>query len=121
MNSDLAAFLVLPDTTPPARVQLAASKVVNDEGTLLAGLKQASWPAGSQATIATLEAAVAKEEAVYQSCAKAPTVAAIKTILTQNQATIAARAAAAQQVRAAVGLPLATASSSAPATPSTTA
>ncbi len=123
INSDLEGFLRLPVATPVAQVQQAAAKVATDESTLIAGLKRASWPGAVQATITNLEQTGAKEQPVFQAAAAAPSVAAIKTVLTQNQATIAARAAAANQVRLALGIPAATPSASAapPASSSATA
>jgi hypothetical protein len=119
-NTDLAAFLLLPDATPIAQAQAAATKVAGDETTLQQGLKQATWPSSTQGSISALENALAAEQPVYQQAAAAASIDALKTVLQQNQAAVAARAVASNQVRQALGLPLPSAASTAtaPAAPS---
>ena len=104
-SADLVAFLALPNTAQIAQARAAAAKFATDETALLHGLKQAQWPASVQADITTLESEVAKEQPIFQHAAAAPSIAAIKSILQQNQATILARGTAANQVRQALGLP----------------
>lgn len=105
-NSDLTAFLALPDATSVSTAKAAAAKVVADQTTLLAKLKQAQWPSGVAATITAFESATAAVIPVYAAAAKDASVNAIKATLKAGQAKILAQSSAAAQVRAAVGLPV---------------
>ena len=120
INTDLTAFLALPGTTPIKQVQAAATKVAGDETTLIAKLKSSQWPGGSAQTVTSLETASQAELGVYKLAAAAPTVAKVESVLKTNQAKIAARAAAAAQLRTALGLPNTSASATAKPTASST-
>lgn len=120
-NSDLQAFLAQPNTAPMPQVRAAAGKIAGDETILAAALQKASWPGPVRQTISNLEATIRQEQAVYEQCATAASVGAVKAVLVRNQGKIAARAAASAQVRAALGLPNPTPPSrAANSTPSTT-
>lgn len=121
VNADLQGFLQLPNATPIKQIQAAAGKLATDEKSLVAQLKQAQWSSGVQATLTTLESTATAEQAVYQQCATAPNVTALKAILTKGRAAIASRASAAAQVKAALGLPAATSAPGATPSASTSA
>lgn len=119
-NSDLQAFLTQPNTAPVPQIRAAAAKIAADETTLAADLQKASWAAPVQKTITNLETTIRPEQAVYQQCATATSVGAIKAVLVRNRAKIAARAAASAQVRAALGIPNTAPRGRASSTPSAT-
>ena len=119
IDSDLQAFLGLPNSATVAQAQSAAGKLATAETTLVSNLKQATWPSAAQPDLTNLESTSTQEQAVYAKCAKSTSIASIKSVLLQDKATIAARVTPAAHVRAALGLPVATTTSPGTAASST--
>jgi hypothetical protein len=113
VNADAVAFAALPSSSSVTTVHAAAVKLATDERTVVQKLRAASWPPAAQGAVTALADAASREVFVYEQASMAPTIAAIKTVLETSRDRIAARAAAAAQVRAALGLPVTPASSSA--------
>jgi hypothetical protein len=113
VNADAVAFAALPSSSSVTTVHAAAVKLATDERTVVQKLRAASWPPAAQGAVTALADAASREVFVYEQASMAPTIAAIKMVLETSRDRIAARAAAAAQVRAALGLPVTPASSSA--------
>jgi hypothetical protein len=113
VNADAVAFAALPSSSSVTTVHAAAVKLATDERAVVQKLRAASWPPAAQGAVTALADAASRELFVYEQASMAPTIAAIKMVLETSRDRIAARAAAAAQVRAALGLPVTPASSSA--------
>jgi hypothetical protein len=113
VNADAVAFAALPSSSAVTTVHAAAVKLATDERAVVQKLRAASWPPAAQGAVTALADAASRELFVYEQASMAPTIAAIKMVLETSRDRIAARAAAAAQVRAALGLPVTPASSSA--------